>query len=243
MNATWQAFLAIRSATTSRFFGFTQAPYQATANANKVKSAFVYATPVSGGGIGDIAAVFAKFVNFFPSTSNKGLQYLYRKLTGVTADGAGVAFENTTYPAQLINFSASRTDGVAGNILYVGKTGDGNDLSFWQFADWLAINGQIVLDNAVIEGSNNPSAPLYYSQNGIDQLQKVLQSQVNTGTAFGLISGSPQVNAVPYAQYKVTNPSDVAAGIYRGLSLTFTPQRGFASLTVYLTVTNISAAP
>ena len=87
--------------------------------------------------------------------------------------------------------------------------------------------------------SNTPTNPLYYNQAGINVLQKVAQSTVNNGISFGLILPPAPVQAVPFAQYVEQNPGDYAIGKYAGLSLTFTPARGFNAIVVNLVASNI----
>lgn len=116
---------------------------------------------------------------------------------------------------------------------------DLNPFNYWYSVDWLAINVALSLANAIINGSNSSTNPLYYNQAGINTLQKVAQATTNNGIAFGLILSPATVNAVPFVTYTSQNPGDYAAGIYKGLSLTFVPQRGFSSITIYLTASNI----
>ena len=97
----------------------------------------------------------------------------------------------------------------------------------------------ISLAAAIINGSNLSTNPLYYNQAGINALQKVAQATTNNGIAFGLILSPARVGAIAFNTYVSENPSDYAAGIYKGLSLTFVPQRGFSSITIYLTASNI----
>jgi hypothetical protein len=101
------------------------------------------------------------------------------------------------------------------------------------------INGTLALAAAVINGSNNPTAPLYYNQAGINTLQKVLQSTVNNGISFGMILSPATVTAIPFVTYTAQNPGAYAAGTYGGLACTFVPARGFTAITVYLTASNI----
>ena len=105
--------------------------------------------------------------------------------------------------------------------------------------DWLAINVAQALANAIINGSNLPTNPLYYNQAGINTLQKVAQATVNNGISFGLILSPATVQAVPFTTYVQQHPGDYATGTYNGLSLTFVPLRGFSSITIYLTASNI----
>jgi hypothetical protein len=116
-------------------------------------------------------------------------------------------------------------------------TSDGNDMSYWYSVDWVQINVDMMLANAVINGSNNPINPLYYDQDGIDRLQLVAQGVFNTGTSYGLVNGSPVVNAISFKTYTKDNPNDYKIGRYAGLSATYTPMRGFTEIIFNINVT------
>jgi len=72
-------------------------------------------------------------------------------------------------------------------------------------------------------------------------LQKVAQATVNNGISFGLILSPAKVVAVPFSTYVKQHPGDYSTGTYNGLSCTFVPLRGFESITIYLTASNIPA--
>jgi len=82
---------------------------------------------------------------------------------------------------------------------------------------------------------------LYYNQAGINTLQKVAQATVNNAISFGLILSPAAVNAIPFSTYVAQYPGDYSTGTYNGLSCTFVPLRGFESITIYLTASNIPA--
>jgi len=54
-----------------------------------------------------------------------------------------------------------------------------------------------------------------------------------------LILSPAEVAAVSFVTYVGQHPGDYATGTYNGLSLTFVPLRGFTSITIYLTASNI----
>jgi len=116
---------------------------------------------------------------------------------------------------------------------------DLNPFNYWYCVDWLSINVAQALSAAIINGSNLPTNPLYYNQAGINTLQKVAQATVNNGISFGLILSPANVVATPFTTYVTQHPGDYATGTYNGLSLTFVPLRGFSSITIYLTASNI----
>lgn len=147
--------------------------------------------------------------------------------------------------------------------VYQGVTADGFDyFNWWWTIDWVQINVNLQLSAAVINGSNDPLAPLYYNQNGINSLQATLCGTMVEGTQFGLVVGTIMptqydpatlstqiaqgrfaaqcvVNAVPFATYTALNPSDYGRGEYDGLSVLFIPARGFVHILVTVVATNI----
>ena len=129
--------------------------------------------------------------------------------------------------------------GISNTCIFWGTFMDTNPFNYWYSVDWMAINVQISLANAIINGSNNPTNPLYYNQAGINTLQKVAQATANNGIAFGLVLSPANVQAVSFVTYIAQHPSDYATGTYNGLSLTFVPARGFTTITIYLTASNI----
>jgi hypothetical protein len=146
-----------------------------------------------------------------------------------------------------------------------GRTLDGSDFSYWYATDWLAVNCDLNVTNAVINGSNNSINPLYYNQAGINSLEGVIAQTVENGVTFGMVLGTPIqlgldgptldnnidaglytgysiVNAVPFIQYSIENPGDYKIGRYAGFSVIFTPARGFENIIIDLTVSSFVAA-
>jgi hypothetical protein len=153
--------------------------------------------------------------------------------------------------------------GISYTNVYQGVTADGFDyFNWWWTIDWVQISINLNISNAVINGSNDPTAPLYYNQNGISQLSQVLASTMLTGNQYGMVNGpivqtqlGPadlsdaidsgtyatvcNVNAVPFATYTALNPADYGTGEYDGLSTLFIPARGFVHILVTVVATNI----
>lgn len=188
------------------------------------------------------AAAFFNTLSYDPNASNLAAPLQYQFVYGVTAYST---LSNTTQTALLaagVNWIGTGAQGQISNTLIQGGTFmDLYPFNYWYAVDWLAINVAISLAAAIINGSNLTSNPLYYNQAGINTLQKVAQATVNNGISFGLILSPATVQAVPFATYVQQNPSDYAIGQYKGLSLTFVPQRGFSTITIYLTASNIAA--
>ena len=133
--------------------------------------------------------------------------------------------------------------GISNATLFKGTTADGNDFSYWYSVDWVQINAELQLANAVINGSNNPQNPLYYNQAGINALQKVAQGVMNSGIAFGLVLAPVTVVATPFYVYTTENPNDYSIGKYNGLAVTYTPQLGFKQITFNVQVSGFVQQP
>jgi hypothetical protein len=188
------------------------------------------------------AAAFAKTLSYNPSASDLASPLEYSFVYAVTPYSTLTNSQQTTLLAAGVNWIGTGAQGQISNTLIEGGTFmDLNPFNYWYCVDWLAINVQIALAAAIINGSNNPTNPLYYNQAGINALQKVAQATVNNGIAFGLILSPATVAAVSFVNYTSAHPGDYAAGIYNGLSCTFVPLRGFSSITIYLTASNIPA--
>ena len=186
------------------------------------------------------AAIFQATLSYNPSASNLASPLEYTFVYGVTSYSTLTNAQQTELLTAGVNYIYTGAQGQISNTLIEGGTFmDLNPFNYWYAIDWLAINVAISLAAAIINGSNLSTNPLYYNQAGINALQKVAQATTNNGIAFGLILSPARVGAIAFNTYVSENPSDYAAGIYKGLSLTFVPQRGFSSITIYLTASNI----
>lgn len=213
------------------------------------------------------AAPFWITLNYKPSSTNKVTPLSFSYVSGVTP--YPVPGNNATFAALKaagVNYISTGAEGGISNAMLVwGTTMDVRPFNYWYSVDWVAINGSQAIANAVINGSNNPINPLYYNQQGIDRLQQVLASVMSSGITFGLVLGNVQqtafdgneiqdaidsgkytgltlVNAVPFIPYNTANPSDYRLGVYDGLSVEYTPARGFESITINVNVTDFVAA-
>lgn len=187
------------------------------------------------------AAFFWVTLSYKPSGANLASPLEYTYIYGVT-DYSSVLTntQETQLLAAGVNYVGTGAQGgISNTLIYGGNFMDLNPFNYWYCVDWLSINVAQALAGAIINGSNLSTNPLYYNQAGINTLQKVAQATTNNGIAFGLILSPATVGAIPFNTYVSENPSDYAAGIYKGLSLTFVPQRGFSSITIYLTASNI----
>ena len=210
-----------------------------------------------------LAAVLWVTLNYDPSDTNKPPPLAFSYVFGVTpfpVQGMGPVL--TALKTAYVNVIGTGAEGGISNAIVLwGRLKDGNPFNFWYATDWVAIEGDIALANAVINGSNNPINPLYYNQNGVDRLQAVLASVVQRAVTFGLVlfppkqtaltgpeltaalatdqfDGSSVVNAVPFIRYSQNNPSHYRQGLYEGFSATFTPLRGFEQIQINLVVSS-----
>lgn len=191
------------------------------------------------------AAVFYDTLSADPGPTNLVAPLSFRYVFGVTPYDTLTPTQVVTFKAAGLNWIGTGAEGGISNTLIInGQFGDLNPWNFWFSVDWMIINQDLALSGAVINGSNNATNPLYYNQDGINRLQKVAQSVVNNGVAFGLVLNSPKptVSAVPFVTYVAEEPGDYAIGKYAGLALSFTPARGFQQIVVNLTVSNIASS-
>ena len=183
------------------------------------------------------AAAMWNLVSAAPSEVNKVPPMAFRFLLAVNANKAKDNILKTMV-AQNINYVDTGAEGGISNTMLVkGVTSDGKDMTYWYSVDWVQINVNMMLANAIINGSNNPINPLYYNQDGIDRLQQVAQGVFNTGNSYGLVNGQAPVSAIPFKTYVKNNPNDYNLGLYAGLSATYTPMRGFTAIVFNINVT------
>ena len=189
-----------------------------------------------------ICAMFWVAMNYNPSNTNKVTPMAFSYAVGVTAPVLTKVKQQTLKTNHVNYIGTGAEGGISNKIILWGTTADGRDYTYWYSVDWVQININLDLSNAVINGSNNPINPLYYNQDGINRLQKVAQGTMNSGISFGLVLAPATVNAVPFVTYTTDNPSDYAIGKYAGLSVTYTPNRGFIEIIFNVNVTDFIQA-
>jgi len=212
------------------------------------------------------ASDFNVTLNYAPSNTNKVTPLAFSYLFSVTpfpTPGNGPLLTNML--SNNLNYVGLGNEaGVTNDILRNGRMMDGKPFNYWYSVDWMHINGRLNLANCIVNGSNNPINPLYYNQDGINRLQDVLARTAESAVTFGLAlgrvyqvglpaaqfaeelnkgtyAGNIVINAIPFTDYAVANPSHYSLGIYNGLSLTYTPLRGFEQITVNINVTDFVA--
>lgn len=211
-----------------------------------------------------LASAFYVALNYYPSTTNRVTPFAFSFLFGVTPFPVIHTQALLTILQQsAINVVGTGAEGgISDAILLWGTTMDGNDFTYWYSVDWVQINADLAVANAVINGSNNPINPLYYNQDGIDRLEGVVYRVMARGVSYGLVlfgptmvrldgqpfidninagtyTGFSVVNAVPFIQYSQENPSDYKIGRYAGLSVLYTPNRGFINILINVLVTEL----
>lgn len=210
-----------------------------------------------------LAADFYQLLFQYPAGANRVPPFEYRFVFGVTPYPE---LGNATLLANLAAANVSYIDtgaegGISGTIIFGGNYADGNPLNYWYSVDWAQINGNLAVSNAVINGSNNPTNPLYFNQPGINSLQSVAAGIMSQGITFGLVldpivqtelsptdlstaintgtyDGYTIVNAIPFVDYVQENPGDYKIGQYAGISVNFVPLRGFDHIIFNLLASN-----
>jgi hypothetical protein len=212
------------------------------------------------------AADFWATLNQNPSSANRATPNAYTFLENVTPfPTQGNAAILATLATANINVVGTAQEGGLSNFIELyGTTKDGNDFLYWYAVDWVQININLNVSNAIINGSNNPANPLIYNQQGINALQRVAATTMGSGVTYGLVNGQviqtqlsvtdflaaygagtyaglTWVNAQPFVPYGQANPNDYATGVYKGFTIVFVPARGFRSVTFNVVVTNFIA--
>lgn len=217
------------------------------------------------------ASDFRVTLNYKPSTVNKVTPLSYSFVFGVTpfpsqGNASLIYGAAAALNANHNNYIGTGAEGgISGTILFNGETMDGRPFNYWYATDWMDINVHQALANEIINGSNNPINPLYYNQQGIDRLQQRAETTAASAITYGLAlgktvllaltgpelvevlnagtyAGNVIINAIPFTAYTADNPNDYAQGVYNGISIIFTPQIGFDSITVNINVTDFVSA-
>lgn len=202
----------------------------------------------------DSIAMMQYITAFVPSPTNKLPPSQYTYLLDVTAFTSITQAQITEFAASNVNWiSTGAEGGISNTMLINGKEFNGHPINVAYSIDWVQIQENEALANAVINGSNNPQAPLYYNQDGINFLQQVAAQVANRaiqcGLALGrviltqlpadqfalnlqngLYNGNFVINAVPFNSYVASNPSDYANQKYGGFGVAYTPQYGFETI-------------
>lgn len=210
-----------------------------------------------------VAGAFWKVLSFQPSPTNQVTPMAFSFMFGVTPYPLFGNSETlaTLKSANINTIQTGAEGGLTDAILKWGVTADGNQMTYWYSVDWIQINLDLDISNAIINGNNNPINPLYYNQNGIDRLQDVAVQTIQDAITFGMATGTATratlsstqfaaqidagayvnqdvVNAIPFVTYLTAIPSDYAKGNYSGLSALYIPSQGFETIVFNIDVTD-----
>ena len=211
-----------------------------------------------------IVGMFWQWIYNQPSSSNPLAPMNCRYVYGLTPwTGLGNNTILTEIYAAGGNYIGSGAEGGISNaIIRGGFTADGQQANYWYAIDWVQINLDLDISNAVINGSNNQAAPLLYNQAGINTLQSVAVSTMQNAQTYGLslgnvittqlsatafaatynagqFVGQTVVNADPFLSYSAENPTHYKIGQYNGISVIFTPQLGFEQIVINVNATEV----
>ena len=264
ITVTKQTMMTL-DATYKDVFKLVEAPVLSDPLAVPPGSTSGYSNVIDPEGEFTLAAVFYNALAYRPSNTNRISPMAFKYLYGVTE------YPQRNNGPLLVSFKSSNTNyvttgaegGISFTMLYEGVTADHHDyFNWWYTIDWVQIEVNLNLSNAIINGSNNPLAPLYYNQDGINYLQTVLFNTMASASTFGMVlgkitmttydgpdltnainggefAGECDVNAVPFLNYTLANPGDYKIGEYDGLSTLFIPSRGFIHVLVNVVATDL----
>jgi hypothetical protein len=212
------------------------------------------------------ASMFFNAMKFAPSeiqrVSPMAFKYVYGNVTPYPPRNNATLLQS--FSDNNVNYIGSGSEGgITYGMIYPGVTADGFDYFNWWFTiDWVAIHAHQDMANAIINGSNNPLAPLYYNQDGVDYLEGVLYGTMLSASTFGMVLGplvmtrynqptletniyngsfaaSCDVNAIPFIDYVTASPDDYGTGTYKGFSVLFIPSRGFMHVYISIVATDL----
>ncbi|MDE2105750.1 MAG: hypothetical protein KGL39_51475 [Patescibacteria group bacterium] len=253
-EATYLTFVATFENTTAKTYFFTMMTLGNYTSFTNLMKSVVGIVPAPAAPATEFAAAFPFYqvLSGNPSPTNKIAPFSFRFGFGVTPwpiKNNGATF--TALKAAGVNWVGTGAEGGISNaILLYGTTMDGRGLAYWYSVDWVQINEDLSISNAIIDGSNNPINPLYYDQDGINRLQARAAGTLNSGVSFGLVlgtvvqtqltadkfiaalnngdfNGQAVINAIPFLSYTTLNPSHYREGEYDGLAVVYVPQNGF----------------
>jgi hypothetical protein len=264
-----KAFLLLHNALTSLikfYLPVSVSTYTSWDTENTLRNTFIMIQSPDANASTELDVVsFAQYMtSFTPSPTNKLPPSQYTYLDAVTAYAPLTQSTINAFLAGNVNFVATGAEGgISNTILVAGKNLNGTPANVGFSIDWQQIQLNEAISNAVINGSNNPEAPLYYNQDGINFLQQVAATvatrAIQSGLALGqvvltqldavtfasnvqkgLYAGNYVINAVPFTDYVAVNPSDYANQIYGGFSASYVPQYGFETIVFNLNVTQFA---
>lgn len=264
-EATYLTMLANYNATTAEVYFFTTmtlANYTTFSALDKCVLGLVESPTKTSLTEFTLAAVWWVTLTYNPGSTNQVPPLAFAYVFGVTpwpASGYGTTLA-ALRAAGVNTIGTGAEGGISNTIVFWGHMMDNNPFNYWYSIDWMQINVDLDISNAIINGSNTTLNPLYYNQDGINRLQAVgagtLAHSISYGLALGqvvltelqqsvfvanfeagLYAGQAVINAEPFNFYTAENPSDYALGKYDGLTIVYTPLRGFEQIIFNVNVT------
>ncbi|MDR8054211.1 hypothetical protein [Burkholderia cenocepacia] len=197
------------------------------------------------GAVFGAAAMVYLIVSQNPTSTQKLLPIAPRVINGVQP-GKWTPTERTLLQQYSFNYPDAGIEAGLTNTLLKGNAyASGDFFEYWYASDATAIRVHLALTNAIVNGNENAINPIKFDQRGIERLQQVAQSTIDALVAAGVllpanqVTGTGIVNAVDFLTYTNQNPSDYRTGVYRGLSVTVIPSRGFTHVTFNMAVTDL----
>ena len=198
-------------------------------------------SPVSPSTEFPAAEDFYQWLSNNPGPAKQLSGMAYRYLYGTTPwPDSGYSNEIDTILSNYGNYTGTGAEGGSSNAcIFKCTTMDGEQASFWYGVDWAQINSQLQVSAEVINGANT-QPPLIYNQSGVNTLQSVAQSVLNTAVKYNcILSGT--VTATPFYTYVTDNPGNYKAGIYGGLLGSITGIAQFLQIDYQMTVSEFVA--
>lgn len=213
----------------------------------------------------DVAAVEFDMLGYAPSSTNPVAPLNLAYLSAVTPypTQGNAALLKTLGLANVNVVGTAAAGGLSQYLLSGGNMMDGNPFTYWYSVDWVQITSALNITNALITARNSNN-PIYYNQNGINSLLRVIVSTLNQGISNGLVLNPVKVttlsaadlqaaldadtygaytliNADPFASYVTENPNDYKQGVYNGFFCQYTPLLGFESIGFVIDVSSFAA--
>ena len=183
--------------------------------------------------------ILYEWVNNDPSAVNKASSFAFRQINGSTPwPDFGQAAAESTLKTDYVNFVASGVEGglETTDLSFWGMCMDGNPIEYWYAVMHALIGLRQTLAYTIMTGVNNRTNPLEYDQAGINQLTAAANTFCAQEAEYNLIQGGYSVDSIDFYTYVSENPDDYGNGVYKGITVTFTPKVGLRSITVGMVV-------
>lgn len=210
-------------------------------------------------GLSDAVLVYAPSATAYQGSALLGtISSIYSGTSPTSAPNISLYTAPTATAPDLTQ--SEKSDLNAANVVWSGTVNTTTGAQVWQggrtqsgiliqnkyAANVVKLVVQQALDDMIIL-RNQAGNPILYDEAGIRELAARIRQELGALARSGIITqvayqpatsvsaavaASPGVSYVPYAQYVTANPSDVAAGIYDGFTLSVQCNYYFTSLTI-----------